>query len=107
MSIGYLTVQKLRRIEEQCAQIGLRMANPKYGGVDKIALVPLDSDALPIYTRDAELFIGSLDEIDVWLRGVEWSRNYYRLLRATNEKLIARKEQDERNRQLVEQLKKA
>lgn len=105
MSIGYITIQKLRRIEEQCAQIGLRMANPKYGGGTSIALIPLDNDALPVYSRDAEMFIGTLDEIEVWLRGVEWSRNYYRLLRATSDKVIARREQDERNRRLVETLK--
>lgn len=105
MSIGYSTIQQLRRIEEKCAQIGMRMVCPKYGGGDRIALVPLDNDALPVYSRDAELFIGTLDEIEVWLRGVEWSRTYYRLLRATSEKVIARKEQDERNRRLVETLK--
>lgn len=104
MSIGFHTIQKLRRIEEQCAQIGLRMAKAKYGNSDVIALVPLDNDALPVYSRDAELFIGTLDEIEVWLRGVEWSRNYYRLLRATSDKVVARKEQDERNRRLLEKL---
>ena len=106
MSIGYVTIQKLRRIEEECTQLGLRMVNPKYcNGNDSIALIPLDQNALPIYSRDAELFIGTLDEIEVWLRGVAWARNYYKLLRATSDKVIARKEQDERNRRLVEKLK--
>lgn len=105
MSVGFYTIQKLRRVEEQCAQIGLRMTKAKYGNSDVIALVPINDDALPVYSRDAELFIGTLDDIEVWLRGVEWARNYYRLLRATSDKVVERKEQDERNRRLVEKLK--
>lgn len=105
MSVGFYTIQKLRRVEEQCAQIGLRMTKAKYSNSDVIALVPINDDALPVYSRDAELFIGTLDDIEVWLRGVEWARNYYRLLRATSDKVVERKEQDERNRRLVEKLK--
>ena len=40
---------------------------------------------MPIYSRDAEVFCGTLEQLDVWLRGVEWARNYDYLLRALTE----------------------
>ena len=69
------------------------------------ALIPLDADALPVYSRDVELFVGNLDQIEIWLRGVEWARNYYRLINATTDKVIQRKEQDLRNKNLIKLLK--
>lgn len=105
MSIGYFEIQKLRRVEEKCKNLGMRLANPKHRGGDAIAIVPLDESALPVYSRDAELFIGHLDDIESWLAGVEWSTNYYRLLRVTTGKNVQRKEQDFRNRNLIETLK--
>jgi len=57
---------------------------------------------LPIYCRDAELFVGTLEGAEYWMRGVEWARDYDRMV--VDKKLDdkrKRKEQDERNRQLV------
>lgn len=106
MRLGYLTVLKLKKIEEQCNSIGLKMVSPRYGGgAESIALIPLDNAALPVYARDSELFVGDLDQIETWLRGVEWSRNYYRLIGATSDKVIQRKEQDLRNKNLIKLLK--
>lgn len=107
MTIGYLTVLKLKRIEEQCNSIGLKMVSPKYkGGAESIALIPLDADALPAYSRDVELFVGDLDQIEIWLRGVVWARSYYWLIGATSDKVIQRKEQDLRNKNLIKLLKR-
>lgn len=106
MKFGYLTVLKLKRIEEQCNSIGLKMASPRYGGgAEVIALIPLDDAALPVYSRDSELFVGDLDQIETWLRGVEWARNYHRLIGVTSDKVIQRKEQDLRNKNLIKLLK--
>jgi len=72
---------------------------------DTVALKPKDADSLPIYSRDAEVFVGSLTDLQYWLRGGEWSRDYDRMMKVTDDKKRARKEQDLRNRQLAKTLK--
>jgi hypothetical protein len=69
-------------------------------------LIPKDNDALPIYTRDAQLFSGTVEGAENWMQGVEWARNYDCMVIAkdTNKKR-ERKEQDERNRILLRTLK--
>lgn len=106
---GYGSVLALRRLEKECDELGFMMCHPRhynsgdYGQL--VAIKPKDQDSLPIYSRDAELFIGTLEELQVWLKGVEWARQYDELLRLSNTKKRERKEQDERNRKLVAILK--
>jgi hypothetical protein len=108
---GYSTVIKLRRFEEDIDKLGLRMAYPKYGGLSNqgygevLALLPKDNDSLPIYSRDAELFVGTLEQAEEWLRGVAWARQYDQLLGLTDDKKRERKEQIERNRLLLRTIK--
>ena len=69
-------------------------------------MIPKDPDSLPIYTRDAQLFAGTLEGADYWMRGVEWARDYDRMVIDKNiNKKRERKEQDERNRILLRTLK--
>ena len=85
------------------------LCEPKRGwnttDMDMVAIKPKDNESLPVYARDAEVFIGTVESLEVWLRGVEWARQYDELLRLSNRKKRERKEQDERNRQLVKMLK--
>lgn len=76
----------------------------RYG--DNVALIPRDKDALPIYCRDAIMFAGTLDAADHWMQGVLWAREYDRMTvdRNLDQKRV-RKEQDERNRQVLKTLK--
>ena len=107
---GYESLLKMRRIEDRCKVLGFRLGNPRHGGWsglgndDLVALFPAE-DALPIYTRDAELFIGSFADLERWLQGVDWARDYYKMLNVVDDKKVARKEQDERNRQLAQLIK--
>ena len=105
---GYHTILRLRRLEEDVNKLGFMFAYPKHrfgDEQDMVALKPRDSDAVPIYSRDAEIFCGTLEQLEVWLRGVEWARNYDMLLRVSDEKRRTRKEQDARNRLLIQRLK--
>lgn len=104
---GYHTILRLRRLEEDVNKLGFMFAYPKhrYGDEDMIALKPVDSDAVPIYSRDAEIFCGTLEQLEVWLRGVQWARDYDMLLRVSDEKRRARKEQDQRNKLMMQRLK--
>jgi hypothetical protein len=102
---GYQLILALRDLEKQCDELGLMMCYPKHrydqGDSDEVAVKPKDADSLPIYARDAELFVGSLYHLRVWIRGIKWARQYDEMLKLTNDDKRKRKEQDERNRQLV------
>jgi len=105
---GYNTVLRLRRLEQEATALGFMFAYPKHrydSEVDMVALKPRDADAVPIYSRDAEVFCGTLDQLDVWLRGVEWARNYDMMLKVSDEKKRERREQDLRNSMMMQRLK--
>lgn len=108
MSIGYHAIIKLRRVEDKANHMGFSFGPSKastYGlAGDAITLYPW-LDKLPEYSRDAALFTGNLDEVDTFLIGVQWSNNYLKMLRLVTDEKIERKEQDIRNRQLVQLLK--
>lgn len=104
---GYHSIIALRRLEEQVDKLGFMFAYPKGGGsqavggfvaFDLVALRPKDSDAVPIYSRDAEVFVGTLQQLEVWIRGVEWARNYDYMLRLSDDKKREKHENKERER---------
>lgn len=108
---GYELIIRIRKLEEECDKLGLLMCHSKHGNYrnefgDIVAVKPKDEDSLPIYSRDAEMFAGTIEQLEVWIRGIEWARNYDRMLfgKTHNDKR-ERKEQDERNRRLVRILK--
>jgi hypothetical protein len=114
---GYQAVLALRRLEEEVDKLGFMLCDPKtgWGGDDfnNLAGIKPKDDALPIYTRDAEIFRGTLEEIRVWVKGVHWAREYDRMLKVSDDKTRAKKEDAERARQfsakqkqLLEELKK-
>jgi len=53
---------------------------------------------LPIYSRDAELFIGSIERLEDWLAGVQWARDYDMMLKVSDDKKRDRAEVKERER---------
>jgi hypothetical protein len=107
MSIGQLTYQRLKQLEGRANAMGFMFAYGQWrrdGDADVIALKPKD-DMLPIYSRDAELCVGDIDRICAFLTGIEFERDYIKMLRVTTDAKIARKEQDVRNKQLADKLK--
>ena len=105
---GFETVLRIRRLERECDELGLMFCQSKFGsyGTDVLALKPKNQDSLPVYSRDAEVFLGTIAELEVWLRGIQWARQYDRMVFGVkHDKVRERKEQDERNRQLISILK--
>jgi hypothetical protein len=106
---GWNTIQRVRRLEVEVDKLGFKFKQPKHGDWERqeqsLSLVPKDADSLPIYSRDAELFVGTLEGLETWLHGVRWAREYDMMLRLSDEKKRARKEQDERNRILLKTIK--
>lgn len=116
---GYNAVLSLRRLEADVDALGFMLCAPKHGNwgdddfSDRVAIKPKDADSLPIYTRDAELFVGTLEQLRVWLQGVRWAREYDMMLKLSDDKKRAVKEDAERSRQfsakqkrLLDELKK-
>lgn len=111
---GYNTVLKIRRLEQEIDALGFRWGNSKHGAWgnreygDVISLFPKDEESLPVYSRDAELFTGSIEELEVWLLGYKKAREYDMLVfGAKHDDNRKRKEQDQRNKQLLQKIKEA
>lgn len=108
---GWNTIQRIRRIEQQIDELGFKFNKSKHSDWSEdhgaLSLVPKDTESLPIYNRDAELFVGSLERLEDWLAGVKWARDYDMMLRLSNDTKRARKEQDERNKKLLTSIKES
>ena len=106
---GWNTIQRIRNLEEKIDLLGFKFAKSKHGdwtdAHGALSLVPKDMDALPMYSRDAELFVGSLERLEDWLAGVQWARDYDRMCKISTDKSRSAAEQKERNRQLMRTLK--
>ena len=104
---GWNTIQTIRKLEERAELLGMRFTAYKHDDLygENVALVPKDLEALPIYSRDATLFAGSLEAADKFMQGVIWARDYDRMLKVSDAAKRERKEQDERNKQMVMLLK--
>lgn len=103
---GYSLIRRIHELEERCDRLGFMMCSSIHGYGDVVAVVPKDEDSLPIYSRDAELFVGTIEHLEVWIRGIAWAHDYDRMLFGkSHDKNRERREQDERNRRLVRILK--
>ena len=107
---GYQAVIELRRLEAELDEMGLMLCASKHGNwssndySDRAAVKPKDEHALPIYTRDAEMYSGTLEQIRVWVMGVKWARNYDGMLRLSDEKKRTKKEDDYRAKRMLDVL---
>ena len=106
---GWNTIQRIKRIEAQVDKLGFKFSKSKHSDWTEdhgaLSLVPKDADALPIYTRDAELFVGSLERLEDWLAGVRWAREYDNMLKISDNDKRAKAEQKEKNRILMRMIK--
>ena len=107
---GYNNILKVRRFEERVHGLGLRIGYPRYRSIsadsDMLSLMPRDHE-WPIFSRDAEMFVGTVDSATAWLDGLEFARNYDDMLKVGSRSKRNRKEQDYRNCQLMTVLTKS
>ena len=99
--------KKLRDLEDIAEHNGLKLkVGPRdYSSGNVLSLVTHE-EHLPIYTRNIALASGTAEELHTFLRGWHSSREYLFILGATSKKAIARKEQNYRNRDLTNMIKK-
>ena len=90
---GYTTYQRWQRIEAQAKSLGFKLGNPKHGhwgggsqdGIDQVSLYP-DDAALPIYSRDAEIWTGTFRDCEIFMSGWVKAQSYDQMLRMTDDK---------------------
>ena len=106
---GWNTIQRIKRVEQAVDELGFKFGKSKHSDWTEdhgaLSLVPKDHEALPIYSRDAELFVGSIERLEDWLAGVRWAREYDMMLRISDDKKRAAGEQKEKNRILMRMIK--
>ena len=89
---GYSTYTRYQRIEAQAKLLGFKLGMPNSRGGwssqedgDMVSVYP-DGEALPIYSRDADLFTGTFGQLEVWMRGWMQAQQYDAMLRMTDDK---------------------
>ena len=104
---GYNLIRKIRYLEEECHKLGFQLGHARhhmneFG--DVVALKARD-ECLPIYSRDAELFVGTIQELERWIQGFQFARKYDSMVMGKgHDARRDRREQDYRNKTLVDVL---
>ncbi len=108
MTIGWEDIQRIKRVEARASALGFIFAEGNYTfgyeNNNNICLKP-KIDGVPHYSRDAVIFTGTLEEIELWIQGIEWARQYDDMLKISNSKKREEREQVERNKQLLRTIK--
>lgn len=104
MAIGYNDLQRIRSVECQLDKLGMMLASPKYNNATSAVGVYPKDDECPIYSRDAELFSGSIEEVECWILGILWARTYDHLLGLSDDKKRDKKVQSWKNKRLLKMI---
>jgi hypothetical protein len=79
-------IQLLDRVVTTLNKLGYKINTAKYGQ-GSIGVYPLE-DKNPLYSRDAEVYTGTIEQIACWMRGVEHQDGYLKMLKATSDERI-------------------
>ncbi len=105
---GYNLIRKIKYLEEECYKLGFQLCHAQHyisDFGDVVALKPRH-DCLPIYSRDAELFVGTIEDLERWIQGFQFARKYDSMLFGNKyDSQRDRKEQDYRNKLLLNMIK--
>jgi hypothetical protein len=84
-------IQLLDTVVTRLINLGYKIKPSKYG-ISEVGVYPLD-DKNPLYSRDAEVYTGTIENIACWMRGVEHQDGYLKMLKATSDKKIKQLEE--------------
>ena len=98
--MDWTDIQLLEKVVNGLSKLGYCIKNTKYGYQDGRCLVGVYAleDNNPLYSRDAEVFTGTMEEISCWMRGVNHRNDYLTMLKATTEKRIQELEEKYRKK---------
>jgi hypothetical protein len=101
IGVGIDMIERIDSARAVVDRLGFRMGKPPHyfpGDIDTIALYPKDN-CLPVYNRDAVLFTGNLSDLEQWIKGIDWARQYDSYLGVASEQRRAQYETKEIARQ--------
>jgi len=104
MSIGTREVMLIRRVEEELDRLGMRMAVSYNNRDNSISVYPKDENHLPCFNHQMSLFEGTIEELAMFLHGVDWARRYDLALGLKTDQRRERSEQKVRNRKLLDMI---
>lgn len=90
VSIGMDVIDRIDNVRSQAKKYGFKLGKSVFqsyienGYSDNIALQP-DENRLPVYAFDAVIFTGTLDQVENFFRGIEWSRSYDAMIGAMSD----------------------
>jgi hypothetical protein len=109
MALGWNDLERMKSVEARANALGFEFTDGGKAwaieGVSASIYVKPKDDLLPLYSRTATFFTGSLEHIDSWLDGIEWARHYDDLLKVSNDKKRAKQEDLVREQHLMKTLK--
>ena len=107
MTVGMRTYRRIKECEEKANDLGLEFeASFDFRDRDLFLLIA-NGEKLPVYRPGAELFRGNLDEVESFLYGIEWARQYDRMLGLKTDQRREKAEQRLRNKALVNMIKES
>lgn len=105
--VGMYTYRRIKDIESKIETLGFKFKTTTYGNPMEYEkfIVITKNDQLPVYRNGTEVFIGYLEEIESWVDGIEWARNYDHLLGLKTGLRRERAEKRLKNKKLLETIK--
>ena len=83
VAVGINMIERIDSVRELAAFFGFQLGRAPHSSfgdnIDTIALYPKDN-SLPTYSRDACLFTGNLNEVENFLDGIRWARQYDKMI---------------------------
>lgn len=108
MTVGIRTYFRIKDAEEKANNLGFRFKSTEFEPGDRDSFVlAADGDRLPAYRPNVPLFRGSLEEMESFLQGIEWARQYDSILELKTDQRRERAEQRLRNQALVNMIKES
>lgn len=103
---GFDIFSRIKRLENNLNGLGFVICSAPFSTKDYVSIKPKDDDSLPIFSRDAKPFTGTLEDLEQWVSGVIWARDYDRMLFGKNhDTKRERQEQNILNERVVKALK--
>jgi hypothetical protein len=85
--MNWYSIVQIEAVKTRLNNLGYKMLPAKYRQDGLIGIYPAD-DKNPLYSRDAEVFCGTVEDITAWVRGIEHQSGYLKMLKATSDKKI-------------------
>ena len=100
IGVGMNMIERIDNVKILADFFGFRLGRTPYNSygetenIDNIALYP-KGDSLPPYSRDACLYTGNLNEVENFLDGIRWARQYDKMIGSCTEQRRAQYEAKE------------